>query len=83
MSMKFKQIFVPDQENHVVDLPREFYGKKVEVSVVELSNDTEQVRPLPPIGKKIKVEELFEAFGAAPDYPSSDDIRSKAWPSKW
>lgn len=81
--MKFKQIFVPDQQNHFFEMPKEFYGKKVEVSIVELNNKSENESPLPPIGKKVSVEELFETFGAASDFPTAEEIRSRAWPSKW
>lgn len=81
--MKFKQIFIPDQQNHVFEMPKEFYGKRVEVSVVELNSKSDDVHPLPPIGKKVSVEELFETFGAATDFPTTDEIRSRSWPSKW
>jgi hypothetical protein len=74
--VKFKQIFIPDQQNHVFEMPKEFYGKKVEVSVVELSSQ-DDVHPLPPIGRKVAVEELFETFGAASDFPTADELRSR------
>jgi len=64
-------------------MPEEFFGKKVEVTVVELGDPNNVTRPVPPPGKKILVNELFENFGADPDFPSSDEIRVKTWPSKW
>jgi hypothetical protein len=79
----YKQVLVPDKRNHTIEMPEQFFGKKVEVTVVEVGDSTKMLNPVPPIGKEISVNELFESFGAAPDFPSIDEIRAKAWPSKW
>ncbi|MDB4920019.1 hypothetical protein [Mucilaginibacter sp.] len=81
--MIYKQTLVPDKKNHSIEMPEQFFGKKVEVIVVELGNANQNEHPAPPVGKKISVNELFESFGAAPDFPSIDEIKDKAWPSKW
>ncbi|HWZ16691.1 MAG TPA: hypothetical protein VNW95_15735 [Mucilaginibacter sp.] len=81
--MMYKQILVPDKKNHSIEMPEKFFGKKVEVIVVELADAPTDAQPIPPPGKKVAVDELFENFGTAPDFPSGDEIRSKAWPSKW
>jgi len=81
--MVYKQILFPDKKNHSIEMPEQFFGKKVEVIVVELNNVTKDEHPGPPPGKEVSVNELFENFGAAPDFPSADEIRAKAWPSKW
>ncbi|MDB5091051.1 MAG: hypothetical protein JWR09_5045 [Mucilaginibacter sp.] len=81
--MVYKQTFIPDKKNHSIEMPERFFGKKVEVIVVELGNAGDVSHPSPPVGKKISVNELFEDFGANPDFPSIDEIRKKAWPSKW
>ncbi|MDB5124333.1 MAG: hypothetical protein JWP94_2462 [Mucilaginibacter sp.] len=78
-----KQILVPDKKNHSIEMPEKFFGKKVEVIVVELADSAKNVHPVPPVGKEVAVNELFENFGAAPDFPSGDEIRDKTWPSKW
>jgi hypothetical protein len=64
-------------------MPEQFFGKKVEVIVVELNDASKNGNPVPPPGKKISVNDLFKNFGAAPDFPSLEEIRTKAWPSKW
>jgi hypothetical protein len=79
----YKQILVPDKKNHSIEMPEKFFGKKVEVTVVEIADSTLDANPVPPFGKKIKANELFESFGMAPDFPSVEEIRTKAWPSKW
>ena len=80
----YRQVIIPDKNNHSVELPKELFGKKIEVTMVEISetNSTTE-RPMPPLGKKVSPNELLETFGADPDYPSIDELRSKAWPSKW
>jgi hypothetical protein len=77
----YKQILVPDKKNHSVEVPKEFFGKKIEVTVAEVNGSA--IYPAPPAGKKIEVEELFEGFGLSPDFPSAEELRSKAWPGKW
>lgn len=81
--MVYKQVLVPDKNNHTIEMPEQFFGKKVEVIVVELGDSFKDEHPVPPVGKKISLNELFEDFGAVPDFPSIDEIRAKAWPSKW
>jgi hypothetical protein len=81
--MVYKQVLFPDKKNHSIEMPEQFFGKKVEVIVVELSDSTKDANPIPPAGKAISINELFESFGTAPDFPSIEKIRDKAWPSKW
>jgi hypothetical protein len=78
----YKQVLVPDAKNHSIEMPEKIFGKRVEVIVVEIGNAS-AAHPAPPEGKKIAVTELFENFGKAPDFPSIEDIRAKAWHSKW
>lgn len=81
--MVYRQVLVPDKKNHSIEMPEQFYGQKVEVIVTTVTDQATETRALPPQGKNISVNELFEDFGTAPDFPSVDEIRSKAWPSKW
>jgi len=80
----YRKIITPDKDNHSVEMPEEFFGKKVVITVVELNdevNTTQQAEP--PVGKQVSLVRLFEFFGADPNFPSADELRSKAWPSKW
>jgi hypothetical protein len=79
----YKQVLTPDKNNHSIEMPEQFFGKKVEVIVVELNDITKNEKPVPPPGKEVSVNDLFSNFGAAPDFPSLEEIRTKAWPSKW
>ena len=81
--MVYKQFLVPDKKNHSIEVPEEFYGKSVEVTVVEIDRSDKNSHPMPPQGRKTSVNELFENFGANPDFPTTEEIRTKAWPSKW
>jgi hypothetical protein len=77
----YKQVLIPDKKNHSIEMPEQFFGKKVEVIVVEIDDNGDN--PAPPAGKKTTINELLESFGAAPDFPTTDEIRAKAWASKW
>ena len=81
--MVYKQILFPDKKNHRFEIPVEFFGKKVEVTVVEIDGSDKNSRPMPPQGRKTSISELLENFGANPDFPSTKEIRAKVWPSKW
>ena len=39
----FQQIFVPTQQHHSVELPDEFYGKKVQVIVIPVDDNKQQM----------------------------------------
>ncbi len=79
----YRQIIVPTEKNHTIELPEKFFGKKVEVSMEVVKDADEIAQPLPPIGKPVSLEKLFETFGADPDFPDIDTLRAKAWPKRW
>lgn len=79
----YKQILIPDKKNHSIEMPKQFFGKKVEVTVVEIDNAVSETYAIPPPGKKVAIDELFEHFGISPNFPSIEEIRDKAWPGKW
>ncbi len=81
--MTYKQILTPDKKNHSIEIPEQFFGKTIEVNVVELNGTEKSQRPTPPKGKVTSADELLKHFGEAPDFPSIEEIRTKAWPSKW
>ncbi|RYE18279.1 MAG: hypothetical protein EOP42_30920 [Sphingobacteriaceae bacterium] len=79
----YKQTIVPDKDNHSIELPEEFYGKKVDVIVMETEKRNIASIPALPKGKKVSLDQLFETFGTDPDFASIEEICSKAWPFKW
>jgi hypothetical protein len=78
----YRAIITPTENTHTIDLPKEFFGKKVEVTIVELSELVTKKKQLPS-DKKVSMDELFSTFGSLPDFPTIEEIRNKAWPSKW
>lgn len=79
----YRQIIVPTEKDHTIELPEKFFGKTVEVTMVEVPAPERNGHPLPPEGKVVSLEKLFETFGADPHFPDIDSLRAKAWPSKW
>ena len=78
----YRAIITPTENIHTIDLPEEFFGKKVEVTIVELSEPATKKKQLPS-DKKVSMDELFSTFGSLPNFPAIEEIRNKAWPSKW
>jgi hypothetical protein len=79
----YRAIITPTENTHTIDLPEEFFGKKVEVTIVELSEPATKGNRRPLVNKKISLDELFSTFGSLPNFPTIEEIRNKAWPSKW
>jgi hypothetical protein len=79
----YRAIITPTEEEHSMELPKQFFGKKIEVTIIEMEA-LAKTKPHPlPEGKSVSLTKLFESFGAAPNFPSIEVIRSKAWPPKW
>jgi len=69
------EILVPDEQHHSIELPKEFYGKKVQVIAFEIAgNDV-----LSENGEK---KFTWDDIEYNPDFPSIEEIRKTAWPSK-
>ncbi|MES2703018.1 MAG: hypothetical protein V4649_10280 [Bacteroidota bacterium] len=65
----YRQIFIPTEKNHNIELPPEFYGKQVEVIAFEIGN-----------GKETNPKKDFLSdIEAVPDFPSIEQIRKNAW----
>lgn len=74
----YKQILIPDKKNHSIELPEDFYGKKVEVTVVEIADEKESM-----LTKAKKQKSFLDDIEAIPDFPSIEEIRKEAWPNRW
>jgi len=75
--MMYRQVFIPSQRNHVVEIPEQLFGKTIECILFEIETD-EKVR-MP----KTKKGALKSLSGAFPKFPSVEEIRKESWPSKW
>ncbi|MFD1258815.1 hypothetical protein ACFQ3S_18550 [Mucilaginibacter terrae] len=73
----YRQIVFPDQQHHTFELPKEFYGKKVEVVIVELTEKAvdEQI-------VLARNKTYLDDIESIPDFPSIEIIRKEAWPNK-
>lgn len=56
-------------------------ARQLGINVIQRKSTSKLTKPTLPIGQTISPAELLEAFGKAPDFPSAEEIRSKAWPS--
>ncbi len=73
----YRQILIPTEKDHKIELPVDLYGKKVEVIAFEITEEKN-------ISSKSSTEKNFlDDIEAIPDFPSIDVIRKDAWPQKW
>lgn len=70
----YRQIIVPTEKSHTVELPPSFYGKRVEVIAFEIE---------PEKRKKTAKQDFLDDIEIVPDFPSIDQIRNEGWPEKW
>jgi hypothetical protein len=73
-----REIIIPTEENHTIELPRTLFGKEIEV-IFNVRNTTKSL----PKAKKIDLNSLFEQFGKGQDFPTTDEIRKQSWAKKW
>lgn len=58
-------------------------ASKLGITVLQRERADTNPRPFLPKGKEVSARELLDFFGKAPDFPSEEEIRAKAWPSSW
>jgi hypothetical protein len=69
----FREIVVPTEKNHIIELPESMYGKTVEVIAFEIQ----------PEKKSPGRENFLGDIEPIPDFPSLEQIRKEGWPKKW
>lgn len=71
---------VPSEENHSIELPKELYGKEIEV---EIREKTAKGKPMPPPSEAIDPKILLKHSGWGKDFPSIEELRKQTAPDKW
>lgn len=73
----YRAVITPTEKEHTLDLPKKFFGKKVEVLVNEIGRVTDAPLPI-----DLKDKAFWEDIEYNPDFPSVEEIRQTAWPKK-
>ncbi len=73
-----KQILVPIEENHIIELPEHLFGKQIEVQITEIG-EANYASELP---DDLKDQAFWSDIPFDSSFPSIDQIRSSAWPSR-
>ena len=50
---------------------------------VEQKNEKVAAKIGVPQGKTVSAKALLSDFGKAPDFPTTDEVRSRTWPCSW
>ena len=74
----YKQIIVPDKKNHSIVLPKNLYGKKIEVTVTEVYDESLSVSEPEKESKR-----FLDDIEVNPDFPDIKEIRKTGWPERW
>ena len=74
----FREVFIPTLGKHTVSLPKEFYGKTIEVIAFPIKSQKKKKTP-----PRTSLNAVRALAGAFPDMTSLKEIRERSWPSKW
>ena len=70
----YRTIITPTEQEHTLDLPEKFFGKKIEVLIHEVAS-----AELP---GDLKDKAFWQDIEFNPDFPSVEEIRQTAWPKR-
>jgi len=70
----YREIIIPTEKSHSIELPPSLYGKKVEVIAFEIEAT---------IKTQSREEKFLDDIEVIPDFPSIQQIREEGWPEKW
>ncbi len=74
----YRQIIIPNKKNRSIELPEEFFGKKVEVIAFEVKEEVYVKSQNRQTSKN-----FLNDIEPIPDFPSIEEIRKDAWPERW
>lgn len=67
--------FIPTEENHTIDLPKEWYGKEVTIEIKETSEVLKVVLLGDVLPKNLKNYDFWKDMPYDPNFPSLEEIR--------
>jgi len=71
----YRQILIPTEKDHKIELPADLYGKRVEVIAFEIAEEKKS-------SANKNSKDFLDDIESIPDFPSIDLIRKNAWPPK-
>ncbi len=69
----FREIIIPTEKSHSIDLPPSLYGKRIEVIAFEIDQPTIAATPK---------NKFLDDIEPIPNFPSLAQIRQDAWPGE-
>ena len=76
----YRQIIIPTIYDHSIELPENLYGKKVEVTVMELTKRTTKSIVNKKLPNRLINKAFWEDITYNPNFPSIEEIRQTSWP---
>jgi len=79
----FRDEFIPSEENHSYEFPKELFGKKIIITsnTDEIKNTNKTIGDLnAPTGKYF---DFWKDLPVNVDFPTQNEIRAQNWEDKW
>jgi hypothetical protein len=78
----YRQIIIPDNNKHSIELPENLYGKQVEVTIKEVPAQPAVKKRSRSLPAGLKSKAFWESIEYNPGFPAIEEIREKAWPKR-
>ena len=78
----YRQIIIPTDKEHSIELPENLYGKQVEITVKEIVAKIAKVAFIKKLPARLKNKAFWENIEYNPGFPSVEELRQNAWPKK-
>jgi hypothetical protein len=80
----YRQIIIPTDKEHSIELPENLYGKQLEITVKEITAKPAKPAVTKKLPARLKSKAFWESIVYNPDFPSIEEIQQTAWPkSNW
>lgn len=80
----YRQIIIPTDKDHSIDLPENLYGKQLEITVKEIKGKRGKPTPDKKLPANLKNRAFWEDIVYDPTFKSIEEIRQRVWPkSNW
>ncbi len=78
----YRRVIIPTDKEHSIELPENFYGKQVEITVKEVVTKTSKATSAKKLPGRLKDKAFWATIEYNPGFPSVEEIRQIAWPKK-
>jgi len=78
----YRQIIIPTNKEHSIELPQNLYGKQVEITIKEIATKAAKSAHTKELPAGLKNKAFWDDIVYNPGFPSIEELRQTAWPKR-